>query len=59
MNEARGGALVEGITFIISSQTIIVQGVRRFPACYVAVAFEKLDSYLTGNISLGAPYISG
>ena len=59
MDEAGGGALVKGIAFIIGSQAIIVEGVRRFSACYVAIALIKFNLYFTSNIFLGTIHITG
>ena len=58
MDEARRGTLVEGVTFIISSQAVIIKGIRRFSAYHLAIAFVKLNLYFSGNISLGAIHIS-
>jgi len=42
MDEARRSTLVEDIALVIGSQAVIVKGVRRFSAHYLAVTFEKL-----------------
>jgi len=57
MDEAGRGALVKGVTFIISSQAVIIKGIRRFSAYHLAIALVKLNLYLSGNISLGTIHI--
>jgi len=57
MNEAGGGTLVKGITFIISGQAVVIKGIGRFSAHYLAVSFEELYPYAAGDVSLCALHI--
>ena len=59
MDEAGGGAMVEDIPLIVGSETVIVKGIGRLSAHYLAVAFEELHPYGAGDISLRTCYIGG
>jgi hypothetical protein len=51
--------VVEGISLIVSSQAVIVEGIGRFPTDYLAVTFEELHPYGAGDLLLRAFHISG
>ena len=57
MNEAGGGALVKDIAFVIGGQAVVVKGVRRFSAYYLAIAFGKFYPHRASDISLCAFHI--
>jgi len=59
VDEAGRGAVVEGIPLVVSSQTVVVEGIGRLSAHYLAVAFEELYPYSAGDISLRTCYIGG